>query len=513
MNVRSVFKSLTRDRSALGSSAIMTVISVLSKVLGYGRMVLIAVMFGASAGMDSYYVAMGSLGLLFGTVQNTLESAVLPLLAGAEKEGRDRDLMATVFWITTLGALPVVIGLCFFALPYIRIFAMNFDQERLHTGANMLLLLLPWGVATIFNGFLVAWSTHRGKYTLSSVAMMPLNLVLIPSIALLGWIWGPYGLALSQSLAFCACIALFGRMTRDFPLKWTTVQWDLLKRVGGDSLMCLGLVGAGALYQATDRFFASGLPVGNVSAISYSENIFNLPLAFAVSPLLIYLSKSSRSVAERGEALGHLKGALSIGWAYFMPCGMAFFAIARPLVTLVFNYGAFDSHATDLTAACLSAYSVAMPLVLWQTVLFRYIQSVGKLKMVLYWSYFSVLLNVGLDWYLAPILGATGICMATSFVWFSSSLYYIVKLVPGLFAKILPSIALQTVCALCWTLPLRYIPGGNLLSLVWIMPLLILHMVVCEKLGLYRDLPETWKPLTVSRLVLGRIKRIVLRVL
>ncbi len=41
---------------------VMTGISMVSKVLGYGRMVLIAALFGASAGMDAYYVAMGALG-------------------------------------------------------------------------------------------------------------------------------------------------------------------------------------------------------------------------------------------------------------------------------------------------------------------------------------------------------------------------------------------------------------------------------------------------------------------
>ncbi len=192
---------------------------------------------------------------------------------------------------------------------------------------------------------------------------------------------------------------------------------------------------AGALYQVTDRFFASGLAEGSVSAISYSDRVFNLPLGFAVSPLLIYLSKSSCSVVEKGEAESHLKAALSIGWAYFMPCGMA------------------------------------------------------------------------LDWFMASRLGAPGICLATNLVWLLSTSFYVVRLIPALFGQIFPSMVLQTLCALFWIVPLRFLRGESLFSLFWVIPALAVHLVFCEKMGLFGSLLESWRPVMVWNLIMGRIRR------
>nr|WP_255700395.1 lipid II flippase MurJ [Dethiosulfovibrio faecalis] len=464
-------------------------------------------MFGASAGMDSYYVAIGALTLLAGTAQNTLESAVLPILAMAEKEGRDRDFMASVFRIAVAITLFVVVVLGLFSLPYVSLFALHFDQERLIIASRMLLLLLPWGIATVLNGFMISWSTHKGRYTLSSVATSPFNLVMLPLMVLLATRWGSYSLAVAQSVALVLCSILFWRLLRGFPLRYRSVPRDLLGKAGRDSLLCLGLAGASSLYLATDRFFASSLPVGNVSAISYASVVFGLPLGFAVAPLLMYLSKSSKAVAQRGEARGQLKGALSIGWAYFMICGMAMMAVSKPLVTLVFNYGAFDSYATDLTSACLSALAIALPFALWQTVLFRYIQSIGRLSLVVSWSYVSILINALLDWFFASRFGAPGICFATSLVWLISSFVYMTRLTPGLFREIAAPIACQLFVAALWVVPLKLFLSGTIIPLTVALFSVILHVLICEKLGFYRDLPESWRPVFILKLVVGKVFR------
>ncbi len=403
----SLLQGLTRSRSALGSSVVMTGLNGLSKALGYGRVVLMAVLFGASAGMDAYYVAVGAVGLLAATFQNALESAVLPHLAQPEREGRDSDLMASIFRAVILLSLPALLAMGLFARPFVRLFAYHFEAERLRLASVMILLLLPFGAVTILQGLLTAWSNHRGRYALTSVALGGVNLLYIPLIALLGTIWGVYGIALAQSLSFAAAAGLLWRLCGGLPLRLKgPLPWDLLKRAAADSLLCVGLVGAGSLYSATDRFFASALPAGSVSAISYGAIVFGLPLSFAAQPLLIYLTRSSKTEASGTSAKGQLQAALAIGWGYFVPCGAALAAASLPLLNLVLAYGAFDARAASLTASCLAALAVALPFALCRTVLYRHIQSIGKLRLFVLWSYLSVGFNIALDWYLAPPSGS-----------------------------------------------------------------------------------------------------------
>lgn len=487
----------------------MTGLTGLSKVLGYGRVVLVAALFGASAEMDAYYVAVGAVGLIVSTFQVTLESAVLPHLAQAEREGRDSDLMVAVFRAVVLLFFPILLAMGLFARPFVHLFAYHFDAERLHWASTMVLLLIPYGAVIILRGLLGAWSNHRERYSLVPVAMSGLNLLLIPLIALLGTVWGVYGFALAQSLAFGAAVFFLWRLCGGLPLRLKgPLPWDLLKKVAKDSLLCIGLVGAGSLYGATDRFFASALPAGSVSAISYGAIIFGLPLAFSGQPLMIYLSRSSKRAAEGDGAKAQMGAALAIGWGYFVPCGAILAAAARPLVALVLGYGAFDGSAVELTAACLAALAIAIPFALCQSVLYRYIQSIGRLRLFVLWSYLSVGLNALLDWILAPRLGAPGICLATSFVWISSTLFFLMKLAPDrLRAMALPSAA-QLLLAVAWGLPLYLFVSHPALLLAAALLAALLHLALCQKIGLFSGMPSSWRPLDLAGLIATRIARL-----
>lgn len=508
----SLFQGLTRSRSALGSSVVMTGLNGLSKALGYGRVVLMAVLFGASAGMDAYYVAVGAVGLLAATFQSSLESAVLPLLAQAEREGRDSDLMASIFRAVILLSLPALLAMGLFARPFVRLFAYHFDAERLRWASVMIVLLLPFGAVTILQGLLTAWSNHRGRYALTSVALGGVNLLYIPLIALLGTIWGVYGIALAQSLSFAAAVGLLWRLCGGLPLRLKgPLPWDLLKKAAADSLLCVGLVGAGSLYSATDRFFASALPAGSVSAISYGAIVFGLPLSFAAQPLLIYLTRSSKTEASGTSAKGQLQAALAIGWGYFVPCGAALAAAALPLVNLVLAYGAFDARAASLTASCLAALAVALPFALCRTVLYRHIQSIGKLRLFVLWSYLSVGFNIALDWYLAPRLGAPGICLATSLIWIVTTLFFLIRLTPDLLLRLAPSAAAQMLLALAWALPVSLFLKGTFLPLAVTALAAAGHLALCQKLGLFAAMPASWRPLDLAGLLLSRVTRLLKR--
>nr|WP_321500574.1 lipid II flippase MurJ [uncultured Dethiosulfovibrio sp.] len=487
-------KRINFDGSSVSNSIVMSAFTGISKLMGYARVLVLASLFGASAGIDSFYVAMGSLGFLVCTIQVVLESVGLPLLAKAEPQGQDKCLMAAMVWSMGIITLVMTLFLLLFSREYIRLFAFNFDSGRLDVSSKMILLLLPWGWCTVLQGLLTVWANHKGRYSIPSIAMCLFNFLVVPMLFFLNYFVGIYSIPLSFSLGSISFVLFLWYLLRDMPLLCLQIPWSMLRQLFKDSILCVGLVGAGGLYVATDRFFASGLPVGNVSAISYSETIFNLPLAFVSAPLLMYLAKSSKVSCEKGKEVTYLEAALSIGWGYFLPVGVAIAVLAKPIVALTLSYGQFDEEAARLTASCLFVMGIGLPLALWQIILVRYAQSLEKLKILVVWGYFSVLLNVFLDWLLVPYWGIQGICFATAVIWGGSSLFYLFRLAPGLFQKIFKLALCQVVVAGLWGALIFYADFSDVLSISVTVVAVLVHFPFCQRLGFFKLMPPNWWP-------------------
>lgn len=503
--------ALSAPRSSRGAASIVAVVSLLGKAVGYVRVVLIAYFFGASAGVDAFYVAWGAVVFFTALAKSAVDMSLLPELSrvNGEETGSGKSLVAAVWWFVVAFSLVGAVGGMIAPGVVIRLFALGFDAERIRIGAVMVLCLIPFGVAAFLRPVVDAWQLHRGRVAVPGVVEALFNIVTIP--VFLGGIffWGVFSLPVSMSVGNVSLLLLSLLIVGDFPLRPGAIPWRSVKIVMKAAGVAVAVAGVSGLYQVTDRFFASTLEEGSIAALSYAEVVFSLPNAVLLPVLLIYYAKICAFSANRQERMEiATKQTLAIAWGYFIPVGMCFVALGRPLVSLWFGYGALGKDAVDLTGLCLTLYALCLPLSVVLSVLQRYLLAGQLLGKIVLLNVLGVLLNAFFDWLLAPRFGAPGIAMATTCVLFSVvAVFHFYAFPSGLDKVTVCFVAMQTLIALAWGIPL-FVWGlrSELLPCVAGMASLALHLFYGDARGLFGILPEQWRPLEVLRFLVTRVR-------
>ena len=496
------------------ASVIVSTIAILfTKPIGYVRLVLIAYLFGASAGIDAYYIASGAVSLIMGLAVSIVQTAVLPNLMrlSSSDDAAARSFYAHIIrFVLFCGGLAFVVVMIF-PSECIWLFASTLDSERAGVAKNMLLLLLPMGYAQLISALLGIWANYKKIYSLiniinaiASPAGLLILLILIPFMDV-------YSVALSLSIVNMIFSTITLYLLRDIPLiPKTSIPDDILTKTAKDGAMCIGILGAGTFYTVADRWFAAGLEAGNVSAISYSSQIASLMMIFVGLTSQMYLTYSSRVSEDKALLDESLNKSLAIGWAYMLPLASVASVLSFPIIKLIFGYGAFNERAISLTAPCFAILAAVTPLSVWTTIMINFGIATSRLGLILIVSCVSVCFNVFLDWLFAPIWGAAGLCAATSLNQGAIGIYYIYIMAPsGTYRKQMPSVVKQLSFASAWALALFFISENTFVSIILGMVMVPVHLFACEYFGWLEPVPESWRPRAMLEVVLFRIRKLI----
>ena len=517
---------LAAVRSARNSTLLITGITLATKPIGYIRTIMIAWLFGASASMDAYNMALGLVGFFIGSMATSLENAVLPTLISVLQKDpeRGRDLMGCINQMIVAFGCLVCLLLAFRGREVVLFFAPGFSGDRLAWSVVMLWCLVPCAFSLALKTGLDTWATATERYVLPSVIGAITSLMGFVIFVAGAFLWGAVSLPISMSFwLVCNVIGLFLSL-RDMPMRYRRFQKELLSRVFSDFIPCAAILGVGALYVLVDRYFVSMLSVGAVTHLSYANLYFGIILSFASSPLLIFLTKSVKSGEDavneeekRARLHAGTSQAIEIAFAYFIPISMACAAAAIPSIRLVCGYGAFSSEDVRVTGQCAAAYFLAGPLNLTCTVFYRMAQARKRLLGVALLSVFSIGVNGFLDWLFYVPFGAPGVALATSITWFVLSLTYSKWLLGNFRLGTTPvRILFQILLAFLWGGGVFLI--ANNASLAWGVASMALcvvsvatHFIVLEKCGLYVALPVDWRPVVVFYCIFLKIRNAVVK--
>jgi putative peptidoglycan lipid II flippase len=346
-----------------------------SRALGFARDILIASMLGAGPVADAFFVANRLPNLfrrLFG--EGAFNAAFVPafsgLLAAEGKEqarrfaGQAAAVMA--FWllgITVLAeifmpAVLLVIAPGFAADP--GKFATAVELSRI-TFPYMPLICLTALLSGVLNGLdrFAAAAAAPVIYNLTSIAFM-LGLVGLVPTAGHALAWGVSVSGIFQ-LALLVWAVRRAGMRIALPRPRLTPRMRLLFRRMGP-----GLLGAGVtqLNLSVDVIIGSLLPAGTVSILYYADRVNQLPLGtigVAVGTALLPTLSRQALAGEARAAIGTLNRAVEYALALTLPATLALLAVPGPILSVLFQRGAFTASDVHLSAQALAAYAAGLP--------------------------------------------------------------------------------------------------------------------------------------------------------
>jgi putative peptidoglycan lipid II flippase len=366
--------SLNRDMSLVKSTATIGSYTLISRVLGFLRDVTIASGLGAGMLSDAFFVAFklpNFLRRLF--AEGAFNSAFVPIFAGMlATEGEEKAKQFASEAMSFLVLLLLITTLVFIVfMPWLMfILAPGFSDNPTKYDLTVLLtrITFPYIIFISLVSLLGGILNSRDKFAAVAATPILMNLCLIIIPSLIGWATPnmAYSLAIAVMISGILQWLWLVHFTRKQNMLPKLVRPRLTPQV--KKLLVLiapAAMGAGVaqINLFIDLIIASQFDSG-VSYLYYADRISELPLAvigIAVgTALLPMLSKQIRE-GNHEKAYATQRHAIELALFLSVPAAMALFAIAEPIITVVYQRGAFTAGDTTATYTTLMAFAVGLP--------------------------------------------------------------------------------------------------------------------------------------------------------
>jgi putative peptidoglycan lipid II flippase len=349
--------------------------TLLSRVFGFVRDILTAALLGAGPVADAFFVAQ-RLPNLFRSLfaEGAFSAAFVPLFSGTMAE-RGKDA-ARIFAEDALAVLLaallgfVLLGEIF--MPAVmKAIAPGFgeDAEKVELAVELARIMFPYLLFIALVALLGGVLNSVDRFAAAAATPILLNLFLIAALLMMdrfGWrdgralAWAVTASGLAQFLWLMFSCARAGLALRlPFPRLTPGVRRTI-------AVMAPGTIGAGVtqLNLLISTALASLLPSGSVSYLYYADRLNQLPLGvvgIAVgTAILPPLSRQVR-LGQAADAVTTQNRGLELALLLTLPAAVGLALLATPMLSVLFQRGAFGAADTAATAAALSAYAAGLP--------------------------------------------------------------------------------------------------------------------------------------------------------
>ena len=382
------------------SASVTAFLLIISKILGFAREVFLADCFGTTYIADAYVIAASLPSVLFALFASGFTQSFIPSYVRTDPKNRAR------FFSNTCSVL---------------FLAPGFSTEPAALTARFIAVIsfyLP--IFTIFNVLTAYLAAQEDFIPGGFCDFILVNLVLIASI-LIATPQRPmilaYGYVASMILALAV---LWAYARRKHGLRWEPVL-DLHDR--DFRHLCtlaipLGLsLMADQINGVVDRMFASGLGEGVTSALSYANRVQSILLTLTTTIFIQVCYPRMNlyfAAGEKEKGSGYVQRALLIACYTSIPLVVMFALYAQPIISLIFQRGAFSDESTAVTSVCLTLYALGIPFFAFRTILTNTLAANMRQKLILRNTVITVASNIALDFLLVRIWGYRGLALATS---------------------------------------------------------------------------------------------------
>ena len=426
--------SQIKTTSVLKAAWLIAMVTVISKLVGFLRDVIVANYYGASLASDAYFYAyqfpalavilLGGIGGPFHSAAVAVFTKIIPNLK--EKPPEVAEKLFNTFVTTSFIFFTVLTLLCFFfAHPIMSLIISDGSPELINLASTHLKIMCPaliiGGLIGIYYGILVTYK----EFILPSISPIVVSVVIISTLIFTGG--DKSGVILASATVIGALCQLLLQIPRVRQLGFRIrPNLDVLNNANYRNILELLFPAVlsstvGQIHIYVDMFFASGLQEGVWTAIGYANRVFQFPVGILVTAFLVPLFPIfSRLVAEndmQGVKTYFNKG---VGVLFFaaIPIILGILLVGIDGIRLVFERGAFDDRATFLVTEALWFLSVSIIPYVFRDSITRVYYSFNDSATPFKVAFSSIILKVLLNMLFINHLhmGIGGITLSTSLV-------------------------------------------------------------------------------------------------
>jgi putative peptidoglycan lipid II flippase len=417
-------------RRIAASGALLLGAFLVTKGAGYLQKVIIAHKFGTGADMDAYVLSFTIPDiLLFLVIGGAVSSAFVPVTSERLARGDDEGARRVVNGVMSAALLVLVgaVALLELAAPLaVRELARNLTPRGQELALTLTRVLLLQALFLGLGGFAAGvMNTYRRFLPLSLAPLFYDLAIIAAALALtgvrvhgrpLGVVGLAVGVAAGGLLHFGVQVPSLLRLGWR-PIVLSAIRDPGVRRVARLTIpISIGLVAIQA-NLAIDRFLASTLPAGRVSALDFANEIAQLPnLTFTTALTLVMFPYFARDAAlgDLDQLRRRASLAVRLNLFVLLPSAVVLVVLGPQITALLLQRGSFDARSTALVSLPLALFAVGIGAQASIFLVVRVFYALQKVVTPMLVAFVSVAVNLAATALLLPPLGAGGLALATS---------------------------------------------------------------------------------------------------
>ena len=390
----------------LSSATVFSFFTLISRIMGYVRDILIAIFLGASIFADAFFVAFrlpNTFRRLF--AEGTFNAAFIPSYTSAKIEDKKKgkkfadDVLSSLLLI-----LLFIVTIAEIFTPYlIYIIAPGFleDQIKFNLAVQLTRITFPFLLFVSLSSFFAGILNSNNKFAAAAAAPIILNLVLILSL-IFSYIFGlDYVKQLSYGVTIAGIIQLFFLIyvakkfyqpALYFNLKLSSKVRFFFKKLL-PSVLSSGVTQINILVGTIIASFQTGA----VSYLYYADRVYQINLAIAG----IAVGTVSLPVLSKAFKMKNLKKisniqnkSFELSLLFSIPASFGLVLASDEIVNALFGYGSFSLNDVKMTATALKFFGYGVPAFALIKILSNFFFARDNTKTPFYVSLLIVFLNI-----------------------------------------------------------------------------------------------------------------------
>ena len=421
----------------LSSTSVFGFYTLISRILGYLRDILIAIFLGTSVYADAFFVAFrlpNSFRRLF--AEGTFNAAFIPSYAEEKLKGEEtgKKFANEVFNLLLFFLILLILVIEIFTPFLVYLIAPGFynHPEKFSLATEFTRITFPFLLFVSLSSLLSGILNTNNKFAAAAAAPIVLNIVLILSMLFSFYFNQNFAqnLSIGVTLAGVLQLIILFIFTRKFyfpSIKFSFKIGESLKRFFKKllpSIFSSGITQINILIGTIIASFQSGA----VSYLYYADRVYQINLAIAgIAVGTVTLPALSKSIKMNDQNSVNLiqNKSIELSLLLSLPATFALLIASKQIVSCLFGYGSFDTVDVIYTSSALTYFALGVPAFALVKVLSNFYFARDNTKLPFYVSLISVALNVAISVSLFKKYGFIIIPIATSIsTWITVLIYF-----------------------------------------------------------------------------------------
>jgi putative peptidoglycan lipid II flippase len=412
--------------------------TIISRLLGYLRDILIAIFLGTSLFADAFFVAFripNTFRRLF--AEGTFNAAFVPSYTSELAKNRLKaNIFANeIFNLLFLGLFFLVLVIEIFMPIFIGLIAPGFieDNEKIGLAIDLTRITFPFLIFVSLSSFFAAILNSHNKFAAASAAPIILNLVLI-GILFFGKYLNDqliYYLSFGVSIAGFLQLIFLYKFVKKYHLVKFNFKFKINRKIKSFFSKLLPSIFSSGVTQINILIgtIIASFQASAVSYLYYADRIYQINLAIAgIAIGVVVLPQLSKYVQskKKNKILLIQNKALELSMFLSLPAFVGLFVGSEEIISALFGYGSFSKEAVYNSAKALTLFGLGLPAFALIKVFSTFFFANHDTKTPFYISLVSVILNIFISVFYFKSVGFIIIPIATTISsWFNSIVLFI----------------------------------------------------------------------------------------